>query len=168
MTKPSRGTRRLSRPVVLVVAIASVVLSALGVQFMRRDLHVTLTDGRSVSALANTDRPTVVLVYDPGTCFACVASVHQLRTIERRGDISLQLVLTRPPTDRERFRLATVRLRPAGVARSPVLSSLTQREILLTGKRIVWETRAPNIGMKSRMLEHVATLTTASHSRNRG
>jgi hypothetical protein len=168
MMEPHLGTRRLGRPVVMVAAVAAVVLFALGVRLIRRDVQVTLTDGRSVTALANTDRPTVVLVYDPGTCFACVASVHQLRTLERRGDIAVRLVLTRPPTDRERFLLATVRLRPAGIARSPVLSSLTQREVLLAGKRIVWETRAPNIGMNSRMLEHVATLTTASHSQTGG
>ena len=83
-------------------------------------LDERLSDGRRVRELLTAAKPTALLVYSPGDCFACNSSLPGWKGLENAGKVEMVLVLASPPTERDSRSLVIQRLKAAGVLANPV------------------------------------------------
>ena len=83
-------------------------------------LDERLSDGRRIRELLTATKPTVLLVYSPGDCFACNNSLPGWKGLENAGKVEMVLVLASPPTERDSRSLVIQRLKAAGVLANPI------------------------------------------------
>ena len=82
-------------------------------------LDARTTDGQPVRELVAADRPTVILHYPSGYCFACGQDLGEWVEHERAGRAKLVILLTDEPSPGARRALALRRIRVAGVVPPP-------------------------------------------------
>ena len=77
-------------------------------------LNAELLDGRVVQEFLAPDRPTVVLVYDAGTCIWCATPLRHWEQVARTGKAEVVLLLTGPIRDDDQRTLTIRRIRVGG------------------------------------------------------
>jgi hypothetical protein len=105
-----------------------------------------------VMALVDSSRTTVILAYQPSSCFTCSNALHHYRQLERQGRLTVRVVLTSPPSRRERFLLSTIHLKPAAVSAT---GSAVEMEYLYARGRLVAFSRSPKLGTNSMVYQRV-------------
>jgi hypothetical protein len=82
-------------------------------------LSAELDDGRQLQALAKSDRPGAILIYDAATCFTCGTAVPQWRRLMNDSRVHVAVVLAGAVTEADLRALRIQRIPIAGTMKKP-------------------------------------------------
>lgn len=78
-------------------------------------LTESTTEGGQVGALVAPVGRTALLVYNPDTCLGCNSSLAAWEAVARRGEVTVVLVLTKPPSEEQARTLRNQRVSYAAI-----------------------------------------------------